>query len=1016
MNHQDARNMLNKNQLKAVETLDGPVLTIAGPGTGKTQVLALRIVEILKSRPDISAGNILCLTYTNAGVIAMRKRLLEFVGPEAHKVQIHTYHSFCNQVIQENIEHFDIREAENISELEQYELCEKILDTLPADHLFFHKSSYHHIKDLLGLFSTIKSEGWDEQIIRESVTEYLREIPNREEFQYKKKYKEFNAGDPNPKKIATEEEKMKKLITGTELFTKYQIMMTKKGLYDFQDMILWVIKKFEQDEQILAKYQERYQYILIDEFQDTNGSQKKILDLLCSYWEDPNVFVVGDDDQSIYRFQGANMRNIMEFVEQYKNNIGIITLDQNYRSSQKVLDIAEHIIEKNTERLAAEIPSVSKHLTAHNPQWKDCPQSPTLIEYDNPYHQECGILNELKILQKNNKDLSNIAVIYQNHSQAGNLIKACQQENIPLQVKEMENILDVPLVQQILELLEYFSEETKNPLSREDILFRSLYFSVFRIPHPDIIRLTLWRRSDAKNRFFKLALTDEEVLSTVENIKEPNLLLDFGRIITQLEEDFHNLPFLRFFENFLEKSGFLHFVLKHEEKSFFLRCLSTLFRLAKEDACKKPDLSAEDFLEKIRRIQTHGLSLSIEKTHAEKKGAHFLTAHSAKGLEFERVYLIGVEKRVWDNKQKRGGFSFPDTLTLSNEGDFLEEKRRLFFVALTRAKQFLHVSYCQKNEDGKGLDPSLFVSEFAEKIPPQKKAFSEDEILDYQMLLLKGHQEKPTGFFQEEFLAPILENYSMSATHLNKYLNCPLTFYFENLLRIPSAPSPHAAFGTAIHLTLEKKFRQAEQSGVFEDDDFLESTFDSLLNKYKYAFTDTEFTKFLRHGKEVLKQYFQKYMQGQMLPNALLEYPVQSRIENVPVNGRIDKIVVSENGEAEIVDYKTGNPLSLANKKKLDPPSDKNNFLGGDYWRQIVFYELMMEADSKKKWRINGVTLDFVEPKNGEFIQKTYAVKEEDKKTVTEQVKMVHERITKMDFNGCHKEECEWCSRLRQME
>jgi DNA helicase-2/ATP-dependent DNA helicase PcrA len=679
MNHQDARNMLNQNQRQAVETLEGPVLTIAGPGTGKTQVLALRIVEILKTQPDISAGNILCLTYTNAGVIAMRKRLLEFIGPEAHKVQIHTYHSFCNQVIQENIEHFDIREAENISELEQYELCEQILDDLPADHLFFHKSSYHHIKDLLGLFSTLKSEGWNEAIIKENVAEYLKEIPDRPEFQYKRKYKEFNAGDPNPKKIAEEEERMKKLVMGAELFTKYQKMMTESGLYDFQDMILWVIKKFEQDERMLALYQERYQYILVDEFQDTNGSQKKILDLLCNFWNDPNVFVVGDDDQSIFRFQGANMRNIMEFIEQYQKSVQIITIDQNYRSSQKILDIAEHIIQKNSERLVTEIPNASKHLTAQNPKYKDCPESPTLIEYENPYHQEYGILNELKALQKNGEDLSEGAVIYQNHSQAENLIKACEKEGIPIQVKEMQNILDTPIIQQVLELLEYFAEEAKNPLSREDILFRSLYFSVFAISHADIIRLTLWRRADPKNRFFKLAITDPEVLGAIEGINNPKKLLTMGEIFSGLEEDFHNIPFLRFFENLLEKSGFLHFALNHEEKSFLLRCLSTLFRMAKEDARKKPGLSAEGFLTKIRRIKTHGLNIPIEKSHSEKNGVHFLTAHSAKGLEFERVYLLGVEKRVWDQKQRNGGFSFPDTLTLSNEGDFLEEKTAALF-------------------------------------------------------------------------------------------------------------------------------------------------------------------------------------------------------------------------------------------------------------------------------------------------------------------------------------------------
>jgi DNA helicase-2/ATP-dependent DNA helicase PcrA len=309
---------LNAPQQKAVDTTDGAVLVVAGPGTGKTQILAARIANILL-KTDAKPQNILCLTFTDAGVVAMRNRLERFIGTDAYKVNIHTFHSFCNKVIQENASYFSVKELEPIGDLERIQLMEKLVDGFDVNHPLkrMRGDVYYEISSgrLNNLFSMMKRENKSAEDIEKAVDAYIEDLPNREGFYYKRKYKEFNAGDPNPKKIEAEKAKMDLTIAAAKEMKNYDQLKAEKGYYDFDDMILWVLKAFKEDEDLLLNYQERFQYILVDEYQDTNGAQNDIFKQLISYWENPNAFVVGDDDQSIYRFQGANLTNIVDFYE-----------------------------------------------------------------------------------------------------------------------------------------------------------------------------------------------------------------------------------------------------------------------------------------------------------------------------------------------------------------------------------------------------------------------------------------------------------------------------------------------------------------------------------------------------------------------------------------------------------------------------------------------------------------------------------------------------------------------------
>ncbi len=1026
---------LNEDQLQAVQTIEGPVMVVAGPGTGKTETLGARIANILQIQTDIEPGNILCLTYTTAGVVAMRKRLLSFIGESAHKIEIHTFHSFCNKIIQENTDYFPVDDAENISELAQYELLEALLSNLPANDIHFQKNLYSSARDLLGLFTIFKSESWDAQTVRDACAEYLQQLQYDDEMLYKRKYtdkktgKVFQKGDLNEKKYKAVEEKIEKVISATYIFEQYQNTLLEKGQYDFQDMITWVLDAFKNDKNFLAEYQERFQYILVDEFQDTNGSQKELVDYLCDYWEEPNIFVVGDDDQSIYRFQGANMRNIMEYYNQYKDSITVVTLDKNYRSSQEILDLASHIIAKNKERLVREIPQLQKNLVSKNKRFvSESHIQPSLREYYNEVHEDLGIFKRIVALQKSfesdhtvgeKKKLSDIAVIYQNHAQAELLIKLCESHGIPVRVKMTQDILDLPLITHIIAYLEYFHKESQYPFSGESILFSSFFFPFTNLSGKDITALALYRKLEMKQQgvrdiFFKSLLFSPDTLEKYFGTN--TAFAQYGDIIAQLETSFHTKTIVHFIEDIFTITGIVQWVLSQDKKGFYLNALSTFFHFVKEEAQKRKEFTVADLLDILQRMKRHNLKIPIEKVQYEKEGVQFITAHSSKGLEFEYVFIKGVNKKVWDTPQRKR-YHLPSTLIQGNDGDFLEEKRRLFFVALTRAKKFVEVSYSKYDRNGKELDISTFVSEMqqGEGVTKDHVEYGEDEINRVLETEYAREETRNTDAIDTSFLEPLLENYALSPTHLNKYLQCGKSFYFENLLQIPSSMSLSASFGNAIHKALEEATRYAINS---EDKRYKKHIilqyFQKALVKERYLYSEDEYEKFKKYGEEILSQYFDQY-----LKDTTVSYPVSTekfirtgvKGENgiIPIKGKIDRIDYTSATDVTVIDYKTGKSENKWTKEKLLPPCEKNNNLGGDYWRQMIFYALLLENNPIEPKILRQGYFDFVEPQKGVFVKECVAVTPEAKKFVLSQIESVYSSIQAGIFNECGNEECIWC-------
>jgi len=333
---------LNENQKRAVDTIDGPVMVMAGPGTGKTQILTVRIANILK-KTDTDPSAILALTFTQSAAKEMRQRLINLIGKDGYSVRATTFHAFCSDIINENPERFS-RPAgsQAATELEKIEIITQILENGTFLLLKPLNNPTFYLKDVLGTISDLKREG----ITDKKYAKLVRSLS--EDFQVE--------GLSLKKTAFGEKEKLvQKNLDLLAIYQQYQKELGKRGRFDFEDMINWVVEAFESDEEFLLSYQEKFQYILVDEYQDTNSAQNRLLFALASFWgESANLFVVGDPNQSIFRFQGASQENVKQFDKHFPKGVKIV-LTENYRSTQNILDAAQAVIEKNVYRTAKKL-------------------------------------------------------------------------------------------------------------------------------------------------------------------------------------------------------------------------------------------------------------------------------------------------------------------------------------------------------------------------------------------------------------------------------------------------------------------------------------------------------------------------------------------------------------------------------------------------------------------------------------------------------------------------------------
>src|SRR5215213_7494723 len=842
-------NRLNQQQKQAVDKIFGPVMVIAGPGTGKTQILSVRIGKILLET-DYLPSNILCLTYTDAGVLAMRKRLLNMIGPDAYSVQIHSFHSFCNMVIQQNMHLFHKKELQPINELEQVQCLMELIDGFDNSHPLkrYKTDAYFEAGYLKDLFSNMKREGWTADHLVKKVEEYIEDIiPDTfyNKIKAKKGIIELTAEGRK------EQEKMIKLKSAVQAFPMYQKILKEKQRYDFDDMINWVINVFETNADVLANYQEQYQFILVDEYQDTSGAQNKLVELLVSYWqeESPNLFVVGDDDQSIYRFQGANMENMRMLAGKY-NDLLRVVLTQNYRSVQPILDASHLLIQNNTQRLTNEFDDLQKILTASNPNHRDIKIAPIIKSVSNEFEENILIAEEIRQLIDEGVPPGKIAVIYKEHRTGDELQKFLQLQKVPYYTKKSINLLKDPFIKNILCYLKYVIAEKEISFSGEPMLFEILHHNFHNVPALRIASISngvyLNHRNNKKTEpqsireyLGVLSANNKQKLFTGDETTDK--LIAIHKVLERLITESENMPLLKWFELLFNEANIISYIMQQPEKAWLMQLLNGFFDFVQDECKRNPDLRLKQLVNQIELLDENGISIPLVQTNGNEKGVNLLTCHGSKGLEYEYVFFVGCHSALWESKKKYNqGYKLPPNIfTRETPEEKEEELRRLFFVATTRAEKYLYISFPKFTNDGKELEASRFIAEMALNNLKHETAPITDEMkLKYSSLRYGLVQQPELEKAENDFIEQLLVGFKMNVTALNNYLECPLKFYYNSLVRIPGAYNESAQFGTSMHDALSFYYNKMMESGrVYPPLEMLLSRFQWHIKNNRHVFT-----------------------------------------------------------------------------------------------------------------------------------------------------------------------------------
>jgi DNA helicase-2/ATP-dependent DNA helicase PcrA len=446
-----------------------------------------------------------------------------------------------------------------------------------------------------------------------------------------------------------------------------------------------------------------------------------------------------------------------------------------------------------------------------------------------------------------------------------------------------------------------------------------------------------------------------------------------------------------------------------------MQVLTALFDFIKEETSRNPSLHVHDLVSVIESMEKENISLPLIQISGSERGVNLLTAHGSKGLEFTYVFVTGINAYLWEKKRKPSdGYKLPDTLFSSlPSGNPVEELRRLLYVALTRAEKNLQLSFIKIRPDGKEAEASLFIAEIIEAngLGIQHMELPEEELMEYEILNYRN-QAPEIEKSEEDFIKPLLEKFVMNVTSLNNYLDCPLGFYYKNLIRIPSGKSENLEFGSAVHFALQSLFEimQKEEGQNFPSKDIMMNYFKWYMNRHRENFMEEAFNRRMEYGEKILVDYYDHYV-GDWNKIVAVEKNIKNVIVNgIPIKGKIDKMEF-HGKEVNVVDYKTGDVNSLYTKTKLAPPNDKQPN-GGDYWRQAVFYKILIDHMGGKDWKVVSTEFDFIEPDKAKGYQKRKIfIGAADIETVTQQLTGVWNKIQSRDFyTGCGKEDCYWCN------
>jgi len=967
-------NTLNPAQRQAVEQVYGPVLVLAGPGTGKTHMLTTRVAHILKSDVGANAENILCLTFTESAAVEMRNRLQSHIGSEAYKVKISTFHGFCQWVMDDNSHIFEtqIGPREIADDLQKALVFRKIIKAQKWTYFSSIWDDFAHQYDFLKAVSDLKREHLNSEKLRNLIPEEKERLEADPNNFYKRKFKTFNAGDWKPQARTKIDEKIAKMYELADLWDAYEAEMSSQKLYDFDDLINWVVQEISENENLRLDLQERFQWILADEYQDTNNSQNAILWQLTEGIENPNLFAVGDDDQSIYRFQGASVANVQDFRKLFPERLEI-TLEQNYRSHQNVLDAAYASVNNNLERAA------EKQLQANKSDYLSTnPGVITQAELSGPMAQTSFLANTIKQHLDAGVPANEIAILVRKNREIKELSQDLPKLGVQVSAQIAQNIFECEAVRQLILILQIFSDP-----AHDERLFDLLHADFLQLDPTSLLKLSLNKKRDESVIEILLQQTDLD-----------SELQQFVNFLTHARRDYAHARSGVMAEKFLYESGLADFLTAQDRLSDW-QCVRKFLAWIRETTHKEDFKDAQNssvelhlLLEKITLHHELNIPIYPDPLPQDSQSVRIMTAHKSKGMEFEIVFIPGIEDKAWGNPRGKSGVALPQLK--EQNFDENQEERRLFFVALTRAKSQIYLSYSATDFGGRAKTPSIFWHEIPENLITTIETDQLEEELQKLLPVFFSQNEKTLTTGEKELLQQRVQNFRWSASSLQTYLDCPRKFLYQYLYRFPRRPLPQLALGVALHQALERTFKQLKSSEG-ADLSFLLTEYESALRGQNLS--REEYDKFLPHGQEILTTYHQQKLTdfANTYPYGFeLEYDfsrANPEINSVNITGTMDKVVYLDKKQqhVRIVDYKSGRPRAINT--------------GESYWRQLVFYALLAQQVKGSDWVLESCDIEFLTPdSNGKLGGRSLNVTAEDKAQVIKELTESHQAVMNLEF------------------
>ena len=957
---------LNKAQKEAVDTIEGPVMVIAGPGTGKTTILTLRIANILK-QTDTPASGILALTFTDAGVKAMRLKLREIIGNRADEVRLHTFHGFASSVIAEFPEHFPhLSRAKQITDVEAESLLREILKNKKYSKLRPLGDTDFYLNKIISAIGDAKKEAWSPDTVREFAKAEIERVNNDPDSISSRGATKGSLKADALKRI----ERCEKTIIFADVYEEYEAKKKEERKMYFDDLLFELLTTLQSDKLLLQLLQEKFLYILVDEHQDTNDSQNLIVALLANFFDNPNIFVVEEEKQAIYRFQGASVENFLKFQNIWKS-MKVISLEENYRSHQSILDATFSMIEENYgegehEGLRIKLKSGSKEK-----------QKPIdIVTAQDSDSADEFLVTELKKISETDSEAT-VAVILRWNRDVDHVLSLCETNGLQASAERGADVFASPIGMLYFALLDYLNDPSKTESLAETIAGG------------------LWGLDFAKSN------------EMIKKIRSGN--------IKDIEKE---IPELVILKNELNKSGVIDYLILAGELSGLTkpekisspmqvevwRAIIDLARdLAKTSSIESPSVLIKQLLDYRKTAENKTIKIGSGKSDAK---IQVMTAHSSKGLEYDYVFLPYALEEYWMRRPKSSVFVMPRDKDTSDE---VKDSRRLFYVALTRARK--HAVVISPMQDGLGKDftPLRFVSELHKE---SVSGFDAPQMKNIPKTLkgseLSSHRKQEIV----EYTKRVLFENGLSVTALNHFLACPSQFLYKSILKVPEAPSPSSEKGIAMHKAMSDVWKNKDKS-VSDITKTIKNSITeyfetSLLPKSEKEIILEELLASAPVVANALENHFAT--DGVVMTDKWIDTTLSVNTDkekmNLTLHGQMDTIV-DQDKNVLVFDYKTREAMSENAIKGNTKDSD------GNYFRQLVFYKMLLSLNHSYKSKNIEPALVFIKPDDkGRCQTITLPIELGDE----EQVKREIETLVQSVFSGkfisdkCDDPKCQYCA------